>query len=877
VTSKNKRYGAAASSASAARARRRRAEEIVRAREAPQLENLGVALSQEARHTLHELHVRQIELEVQNEELRLAQAQLDAERARYFDLYDLAPVGYCLLSAQGLVLQANRTVAAMLGLTQRELLQQPITRFILAQDGDMYCLLHQQLLNSGEPQSRELRMTRSDGSSFWAQLAASVAQGEGESGRLRLVLSDITERKHAEEKLLLAASVFAHAREGIMIVEPDGKIIDVNDAFSRITGYSRADVLGQNPRIFSSGRQGPAFYDDLWRDLTDKGHWYGEMWNRRKNGEDYPQMLNISAMRDAQGRTHQYVAIFSDITSVKEHQKQLEHIAHYDALTGLPNRVLLADRLHQGMTQAQRRGQSLVVAFIDLDGFKGINDHHGHEAGDQMLIALSARMKQTLRDGDTLARLGGDEFVAVLPDLADVASSLPMLSRLLDAAAQPVTLEKVVLQISASMGVTFYPQGQEVHADQLLRQADQAMYQAKLAGKNRYHIFDAEQDRSVRGYHENVELIRLALLAGELVLYYQPKVNMRTGAVIGAEALIRWQHPQRGLLLPAVFLPTFEEHPLAVEVGEWVIRTALKQLQDWQALGLELPVSVNIGARQLMQTDFVERLRRLLAEQPLVQPGQLELEVTETIALDDVARVSQVINACADLGVRFALDDFGTGYSSLTYLKRLPVTLLKLDQSFVRDMLGDPEDLAIIEGVLGLALAFRRQVIAEGVETLEHGSLLLQLGCDLAQGYGIACPMPAADFPGWAAAWHADSSWLDRPAVQREDVPLLFAGVEHRAWLAGVVQYIRGEGKAPLPLDPGQCRLGQWLRADALTRHADSAAYQAIESLHQQLHKQATQLLALKAQGQSPQALAGMDELLRLRDALLGQTSAWVR
>jgi diguanylate cyclase (GGDEF)-like protein/PAS domain S-box-containing protein len=575
---------------------------------------------------------------------------------------------------------------------------------------------------------------------------------------------DITERKLAETKLQLAASVFDHAREAILIADVDATIVDSNEAFTRITGYSREEAIGQNPRFLSSGRQDKAFYEAMWGALTVQGHWSGEIWNRRKNGQEYAELLTISAARNRQGNIHRYVALFSDITAIKEHQSQLEHIAHFDALTNLPNRLLLADRLQQAMSQAQRRGQKVAVAYLDFDGFKNVNDHHGHDAGDKLLIHLATAMKETLREGDTLARLGGDEFVAVLIDLEGIEDCIPMLTRLLDAAAEPFALGEVVLQGSASIGVTFYPQAHDVEADQLLRQADQAMYQAKLAGKNRYHVFDSEHDSSLRVHHETLERIRLALVRGEFVLHYQPKVNMRTGQVIGAEALIRWQHPEHGLLAPSAFLPVIEDHPLAVDVGEWVIDTALFQMEAWKATELRLPVSVNIGARQLQQTNFVQRLQAILARHPEVNPADLELEVLETSALADMAQVSQVIEDCAHIGVKFALDDFGTGYSSLTYLKRLRVAMLKIDQSFVRDMLVDPDDLAILEGVIGLAAAFKREVIAEGVETVEHGTSLLHLGCNLAQGYGIGRPMPPEQLPAWAATWQPDATWCKLPA-----------------------------------------------------------------------------------------------------------------
>jgi diguanylate cyclase (GGDEF)-like protein len=438
-------------------------------------------------------------------------------------------------------------------------------------------------------------------------------------------------------------------------------------------------------------------------------------------------------------------------------------------LTGLPNRVLLADRLHQAMVQTQRHGQRLAVIFLDLDGFKAINDRHGHEVGDQMLIAVASHMKQVLREGDTLARLGGDEFVAVLLDLADVEASVsvPMFTRLLAAAAEPVQVEDLVLQISASLGVTFYPQAEDINAEQLLRQADQAMYQAKMAGKNRYHLFKADQVRSSRSHYESLERIREALTEGEFELHYQPKVDMHTGAVIGAEALLRWQHPEKGLLLPVEFLPVIKDHALAVDIGKWVIATALAQMELWQASGLNIPVSVNVAPRQLQHPQFVASMREMLAAYPRVRPGDLELEVVETSVMEDLTSVSRVIDAIREIGVNFALADFGTGYSSLTCLKRLPVTEIKIDQHFVRDLLDAPDDRAILKALLGLATAFRFKVIAEGVETVEHGALLLQLGCDLAQGYGIARPMPADQLPSWLTTWQPDTVWTKLPSFSR--------------------------------------------------------------------------------------------------------------
>jgi diguanylate cyclase (GGDEF)-like protein len=576
--------------------------------------------------------------------------------------------------------------------------------------------------------------------------------------------------------------------------------------------------------------------------------------------------LEIRGMPLPQGG---FVTLYIDVTSAKKHERELEHLAHFDALTGLPNRVLLADRLRQGMAQALRRGQQLAVAYLDLDGFKQINDTLGHDVGDQVLVILAGRMKQALRDGDTIARLGGDEFVAVLADVEGPQGNAPMLKRLLSAVDAPVRLLGQDMLLSASVGVTFFPQSQEVDADQLMRQADQAMYQAKQAGKNRYHVFDTEHDRTLRGQRESLIRIEYALANHELLLHYQPKVNMRTGEVFGVEALIRWQHGEQGLLPPAMFLPAIEGDALAVEVGEWVIRQALAQLAEWRARGLTLGISVNVGARQLQQSEFVGFMRSALAEQPSVDPGDLEIEVLETSALQDMARVCDVMGQCCALGLHFSLDDFGTGYSSLTYLRRLPVTQLKIDQSFVRDMLTDPEDLSILVGVLDLSASFHRRAIAEGVETVAHGCMLLQLGCEYAQGYGIARPMPAKDFPDWLANWKPDPLWRGVQLVPHADLPLLFAQVEHRAWLERLHAFASNERQTPPTLDPRRCHVGQWLDATTTLDGAESGDVTVLIGLHQQLHDLAVQMCEMKSMGLHAAVQALWVDVRRAGDALL--------
>jgi len=702
-------------------------------------------------------------------------------------------------------------------------------------------------------------------------------KGDSSVGGIIIFSEDITSRKETENRLRLSASVFTGAREGITITDASGTILDVNAAFTRVTGYPREEAVGRNPSILKSGLQSREFYENMWGCLLRDGHWSGEIWNRSKCGDIYPEAITINAIRDDHGKTTHYVALFSDISEIKEHERQLEHIAHFDALTGLPNRALFADRLRQAMGQARRGQRALAVVHFDLDGFKAVNDRYGHSFGDGLLTAIAFRMKRALRDGDTLARLGGDEFAVVMLELDHEDAVDLAMNRLLEAASEEAQVGEVTVRVSASAGVTLYPQVEEVEADVLLRQAGQAMYQAKLAGGNRCCKFDPGQDLIARSRHENLEHVRRGLDEHQFVLYYQPTVNLRTGGVAGVEALIRWHHPDRGLLQPGMFLPAIEDHPLQIDLGDWTIRTALAQLETWKSAGLDLSLSVNVSAIELQQPDFVDRLRAQLVAHPLVKPSDLALEVVETSALQDVMQTSHVLNDCRNIGLSIALDDFGTGYSSLTYLRRLPANILKIDQSFVRDMLEEPENLNILEGVMGLASAFRRDVIVEGVETLEHGLILLQLGCEIAQGYGIARPMPAAELPTWVKTWRPDPRWADVPPVHSSNRPVLYACVEHRAWLSAFEACLQGKRTAPPSLDASHCRVSAWLESEKRSARGTFASIQAIEILHRQLHGLAAQILESQAKGRNPEGLARLQELHFLHDKCLSRLRSFTR
>jgi diguanylate cyclase (GGDEF)-like protein/PAS domain S-box-containing protein len=557
------------------------------------------------------------------------------------------------------------------------------------------------------------------------------------------------------KRMALSASVFENAHEGIMITDADLHILSVNDAFTGITGYPLEEVWGKNPGILRSGRHDQAFYREMWHSIACCDSWRGEIWNRRRNGEIYPELLNINAVRNEDGGISHYVAIFSDITEIKHTQNMLEAMATTDVLTGLPNRALLADRLEQAMAHSRRLDRLLAIAFIDLDGFKAVNDSAGHHFGDHLLVEVAERFKTQARAGDTVARLGGDEFVLLITDVAEQKEILIALQRILQEISRPYEIDGRSVSIGASIGVTLFPHD-NADPETLIRHADQAMYQAKNEGRGRIHIFDAAQDREIQTRHQQVERIRAGLQDGEMLLYYQPKVNMLTGRAIGAEALLRWRHPEQGILVPPQFLSLFFDHEIIVEIGDWVIIQALRQMEEWQeSAGLTLPVSINLSARHLIRPGFADDLHNSFQRHPALLPEWLEIEILESDALLDIGHVQRTIEECQRFGVTFALDDFGTGYSSLAYLKNIPANTLKIDRSFVHNMLDDPDDLAIVQGVVQLAEVFERQVVAEGVETLQHEAALVHLGCTLAQGYGIARPMPPADIPAWVIAYES--------------------------------------------------------------------------------------------------------------------------
>jgi len=632
------------------------------------------------------------------------------------------------------------------------------------------CLASLQEANTNQFSSgHQIKLTLSN-EEKWFELSVERKTISHEGQPIFVVLSrDITARIKSEEQLRLVSRVFSDTHESVSITNRHGLIIDVNPAYCKATGYSREEIIGKNPSILNSGKQSPEFYKTMWQHINEYGYWQGEVWNRTKGGEIYAGLLSISSLTNEQGVVTHYIGVSTDITQSKKQQEKLNLMAHYDVLTGLPNRALFVDRFHQAIAHSNRTQTQLAVCFLDLDQFKPVNDNYGHDVGDQLLIEVAQRIKACIREEDTVSRQGGDEFALLLNNIESLVQVEQTLERLHESLAQPYGIDDHVHNITLSSGATLYP-ADNGDIDTLLRHADNAMYQAKQAGRNRYQLFSIEQDQRIIQKHHRLEEIEQALYNDELELYYQPKVNMVTGEVFGAEALIRWIHPEKGLIAPLAFLPIIEGTALEIKVGDWVIEQALKQLEFWHQHGIQPEVSVNIASHHLHSEDFVSTLDATLARYPRVDSQCLQLEILESSALGDLNAISQIIKSCQHaLGVKVALDDFGTGYSSLTHLRSLPANTIKIDQSFVRDMLDDPSDYAIIDGVIGLAGAFNREVIAEGVETSEHGVMLMIMGCYQAQGYGIAKPMPAGDFINWLSNYQPNEEWLDNGHQQRTD------------------------------------------------------------------------------------------------------------
>jgi diguanylate cyclase (GGDEF)-like protein/PAS domain S-box-containing protein len=599
---------------------------------------------------------------------------------------------------------------------------------------------------AGWPYDIEHRIVRPDGSERVLHERGEVSF-DADRRPVRMVGTgqDITERKAAELRLRQAAKVFENTSEGVMITGPDKRIVAVNLAFSRITGYSEDEVRGREPNLLRSGRHDEAFYRAMWSAITGTERWQGEIWNRRKDGGEYPEWLNISVVRDDAGAIINYIGVFSDISSIKQAQDKLEYTAHHDALTGLPNRLLFRDRMEQALAVSRRSHEGVALLFIDLDRFKLINDTLGHEAGDLLLQAVAQRLTACMREEDTVARMGGDEFVVIQKGVARPEDAVLLAARMLAAVSRPLTIAGHEIVVSLSVGISLYPQDGD-NASTLLKHADAAMYRAKEKGRNGYQYYSDEMSQAGVERLELESDLCQALERGELRVHYQPQVELASGHIVGAEALVRWQHATRGMISPAVFIPMAEDNGMIGPIGEWVLETACADARAWQLAGLPpLRVAVNVSGRQIGNDHVVDKVAAALEHSGLA-PEWLEIEVTESVVMQDAARAISTLSALREMGVTLAIDDFGTGYSSLSYLKRFPVHKLKIDKSFIDGLEGSPDDAAIAMAIIVMAHSLRHTVIAEGVETAAQVEVLRAYGCDEMQGYHFSRPLPAEDF-----------------------------------------------------------------------------------------------------------------------------------
>lgn len=722
---------------------RKQAETIVKANVTEMSTRLKTLSLEEAEELVHEFEVHQIELKIQNEELLQTQLELESMKNRYLDLYEMAPVGYLTLDEEGLILEANHTVSNLFGMARETLIHQPITHFIFKEDQDIYYHYRKKFFKSDKQHSCELRMMKSDGAMFWAHLSATSGQKTNNSVVFRLVLSDISKRKIAEEELRIAAVAF-ESQNGAVIMDPEGIILRVNSAFTRLSGYGAEEAIGQTMALFKSGRHDALFYQNIWDTIRKKGHWQGEIWNKHKNEQIYAELLTITAIYSPKGELTHCVANFSDIAEDKEAEAEIHRLAYYDLLTDLANRRLLEDRLKQAIATAKRNEHYGAIFFIDLDKFKILNDTWGHDIGDLLLKEVAQRFKEVVREYDTVARLGGDEFVVLLENLSininEAAALAKQISKkLLEATSRPFFLNKYEYHCNLCIGISIF--NKHATVKDIFKQADLALYQAKDAGHNMVRFFDPDMQVMLDLRNTMEVELHEAIRDDQLRLYYQPQVDI-TQRVVGVEALLRWQHPKYGLIAPDDFISLAEETGLILPIGLWVLETTCTLIKIWEGnlYTRELQVGVNIGAYEFRQPDFVTKLQRVF-EKSGINPARLKLELTEGIILENINNTIEKMQAIRQLGVSFSMDDFGTGYSSLSYLSQLPFDQLKIDKFFVSALPDKGSKEAIARTIIAVGRELGMDIIAEGVETKAQLEFLNLHGCHAYQGYLFSRPL----------------------------------------------------------------------------------------------------------------------------------------
>ncbi len=838
-------------------------------------------------------------------ESRRTQDALHEAAERYRSVIQTSLDGYWVLDDKGRLMEANAAYCGMSGYTLEELLTMSVWDLDVLQSKQDYNASLQRIMHE-KSIIFETQHRRKDGETWDVEVVVSYAPIQG--GRFFCFFRDITIRKREQTLVALRQMLTDHlkdySQESLIRYALDAAesgtgsdvscfhiIDDYRNGVSQRVWSTRALT---NERFLEGGQLQNKQEAVLSECLNTHDAVIHNDNDRLATGDERvwqsacPRALIAPVIRDGHvvaalcvfGKCRSYseqdLSLVREIASIahdfrerKRAEDQIEFMAYYDVLTRLPNRTLLSDRLRQAMAQAHRSGQLVGICYLDLDGFTPVNDRYGHEVGDKLLVRMAANVMQCLREGDTLARMGGDEFVILLTGLKSAYECDDVVERILATIQVPIQIDPHRVHLSASIGITLYPTD-AVDAETLLRHADQAMYEAKATGKSKYRIYDPIKDQNALALRQLLVEFESALQNGQLLLHYQPKIDLRTGTVMGMEALIRWNHPKRGVLYPADFLPAIEDTPQELALGEWVARNALDQHVEWRAAGMPLSISINISPRQMQKIEFANFLAELLKRYPEGTADNLEIEMLEIAAIGDIEKAIAVMNACAKLGIRFSLDDFGTGYSSLTYFHRLPFDIVKIDQHFVRDILTDMGDLDIVEGVLRLADVLKRPVVAEGVESIEIGMILLTLGCHYAQGFGIARPMGAADVGPWLSQWHSANPWRELMSEFQDDPGHYHTNVaiiSHKLWLEGVVSYVRNDSDAtPPPLGDNECRFAQWYAGIGQIRYGDNPCYEHIAQAHHAVHQIARRIIKLVDSGDRTQAERALRDLYAMAD-----------
>jgi diguanylate cyclase (GGDEF)-like protein/PAS domain S-box-containing protein len=679
-------------------------------------------------------------------ERRQTQQALERYTDEIRDLYDNAPCGYHSLDGNAVFVQINQTELDWLGYTREELIgTRKVTELLTERSQDSFRKHFPDFLRSARVQDLEFEFVRKDGSILPVLLSATAEfDSQGNVVSSRTTLFDISEMQVARARLRQAAAVFEHTNEAILITDANSVIVAVNKAFTRITGYSPEEVIGKSPRMLKSGRQDDTFYRNLWAAIEEHGFWQGEIWDRKRSGEIFPAWESITDVKDESGKVTEHIAIFSDITTIKETEANLMKLAYEDTLTGLPNRLLYNDRLAQALAHARRHDTRAALLMLDLDRFKLVNDTLGHSAGDELLQAVATRLRTAVRAEDTVARLGGDEFAIILPHLADPSDAALLAEKIVQLVSVPLQIAGHGLTMSTSVGIGIFPDDAD-DAETLAKVADTAMYGAKSKGRNAYEFYRREMTTAAAELLAIDRGLRVALDANELSVVYQPKIDLGTGRITGLEALLRWDSPAFGMLSPARFIPVAEETSMIDRIGEWVLDVVCAQIQQWKSRNVTpVRIAVNVSARQFKRPGFVVTVCEKLAACAPLDGFGIDLEITET-ELQTEETISDALRSLKTYGMTIAVDDFGTGFSSLNSLKHLPVDVLKIDRSFVKDLPADPDSSAIASAIIAMGHSLGLSIIAEGVETQEQLKFVYDLGCDEVQGFLFFAPLSAAE------------------------------------------------------------------------------------------------------------------------------------